>query len=93
MKILLTALLLTLSFSASAYDNYSWRDLQQQNNQQQIIREMQNMRREQERENRQREMEYNNYQWQQQQNRTRQIIQQLNQPQFYPIQPIRPFQQ
>jgi len=88
MKTLLTALILTLSFTASAVDNNLMFQLQQQSNQQQIINEMRNMRDEQERANRLRNREYNNYQWEQQQNRMYKIIQQLNHPQSYAMPPV-----
>lgn len=83
MKKLLLIIGLLIPISCLALDNSQYWQMQQNLNQQQIIREMQAMRREQERAN----SELQNQYWMQQRQ-----LQQQNiwhpQPQFYPIRPI-----
>lgn len=84
MKMLLLMALL-MPITCMAIDNSTYWQMQQNLQQQRIINEMQNMRREQERANRQAEMQY----WNQQNQQRQQNIW----PQYpiYSIQPIQPF--
>lgn len=89
--ILITALIIPVIASAD-YNNSQYWQMERNMQHRQIINEMQNMRREQERANRQAEMQYWNQQNQQRQQNIWHNWPQP-QPQFYQIQPIRKFGQ
>jgi hypothetical protein len=88
MKTLITAFMLTLSFSANAYEPI---DLEQSYLKRQQVIYLQNIKRIQEEALNLQRQEYNRYQYD---NQIPQIINQLNRPQpIYQIQPIHPFNQ